>query len=55
MVQDGWTALMYASCKGHTAIVQALLADARVEVNLQDKVCFLEKTVIVGSIVVVRY
>ena len=32
---------MLASWKGHAAAVQALLADARVEVNLQDKVCAL--------------
>lgn len=36
--QDGWTALMHASSTGHTTVVQALLAVARTQVNLQDKV-----------------
>lgn len=29
---------MFASSEGHTAAVQALLADARVDVNMQNKV-----------------
>lgn len=37
-IQFGWTALIWASRRGHTAAVQAQLADARVQVNLQDGV-----------------
>lgn len=34
----GYTALMRASEKGHTPVVQALLANGRVDVNRQTKV-----------------
>ena len=37
-VQSGVTALLLAAEKGHTAIVEALLA-AGAEVNVQNKVC----------------
>ena len=33
--QNGYTALMWASHKGHTEIVKMLLADSRVDVNLK--------------------
>lgn len=33
------TALMFASAGGFVAIVEALLADGRVEVNMHDQVC----------------
>lgn len=36
--QDGYTALMYAISQCNTAIVNVLLADARLDVNLTDKV-----------------
>lgn len=38
LLQDGSTALMFASLEGHTAAVQVLLADSKVEVNVQRKV-----------------
>lgn len=38
VLQRGNTALMVASCDGHTAIVEALLADARVQVDIKNKV-----------------
>ena len=36
--QDGYTALMLASRDGHSEVAKLLLADPRVDVNLQDKV-----------------
>lgn len=38
MLKGGRTALIYASRYGHSITVQALLADARVQVNLMGKV-----------------
>lgn len=38
LLQIGLTALTLASHKGHSATVQTLLADPRVDVNLQDMV-----------------
>lgn len=38
VLQDGQTALITASRDDHTAVVQALLADPRVEVNMKSKV-----------------
>lgn len=40
MLQVGNSALIIASCNGHAAAVQALVADARLKVNLLDKVRF---------------
>lgn len=37
-VQDGWTAIMYADGSDDAVAVRVLLADGRVNVNLQDKV-----------------
>lgn len=39
--QGGYTALIAASFRGHTSVVHALLADARVDVNLQNNVSWL--------------
>jgi len=36
--QDGFTALMYASRKGHTEIVRMLLENPRLDIGLSDKV-----------------
>lgn len=36
VAQDGCTALIVASYNGHTATVQVLLKDVRVDVNLRD-------------------
>ena len=38
IIQDGYTALMYACKKGHIAIVQQLLSVPTIKVNLQDNV-----------------
>lgn len=38
LIQSGWTPLMNASHYGHTAIVQVLLADVKVQVNIKSKV-----------------
>lgn len=38
ILQNGWTSLMTASFFGHSAVVQVLLDDPRVEVNLKDHV-----------------
>ena len=37
-MQDGNTALMRAALKGHTVVVQALLARADIDVNAVNKV-----------------
>ncbi len=37
-LQNKATALMIASCNGHTEVVKMLLADRRVNVNVQDEV-----------------
>lgn len=39
LLQSGLTALLYAGSGGHTGTVQALVADSRVELNTQEKVC----------------
>ena len=38
IIQNGDTALMWASSIGHSEVVKLLLADPRVDVNLQNKV-----------------
>lgn len=37
-LQNGWTALLTAAKEGRLAVVQALLADSRVDVNAQSEV-----------------
>lgn len=38
VLQGGRTALIYATIYGHTAVVEALLSDGRVDVDLRDNV-----------------
>jgi ankyrin repeat protein len=40
-LQDGWTALMWASASGHTAIVTLLLEAKGIRVNDADQVKML--------------